>query len=141
MQQIQIRDNGSSDFGLKSTEYTMPEEKLARLLSRFATAAVAHNAALEAMDEERVNTHARMIAALHGALLGVGQPGMDGLLTLVDSKVPVVAGMAAVYAIHLSPERCLATLRRVAAEPGLLGFRARAAIERWEAGEWQPPGE
>lgn len=119
----------------------MPEEKLARLLSRFASAAMAHHAAIEAMDEERSNTHAGMIAALHGALLREGQPGKDGLLALVDSNAPAVAGMAAVYALHVSPERCLATLRRVAAEPGLLGFRAGAAIQRWEAGDWQPPGE
>lgn len=116
----------------------MQEEKLARLLSRFATAAKAHHAALEAMDEERGNTHARMIAALHEALLREGQPGVAGLLALVDSDDMVIAGMAAVYTIHLDPERCLATLRRVAAEPGLLGFRASVAIERWETGEWEP---
>lgn len=116
----------------------MPDEKLARLLSRFATAAKAHQAALEEMDEERANAHARMLTVLHGALLREGQPGLEGLLALVDSEIPVVAGMAAVYAIHLDPERCLATLRRLAAEPGLLGFRAGVAIERWEAGEWEP---
>ena len=116
----------------------MPASKLERLLSRFAAAAMTHHAALEAMNEERANTHARMIAALHGALLREGQPGVTGLLALLDSNSPVVAGMAAVYAIHLDPERCLATLRRVAAEPGLLGFRASVAIERWETGEWEP---
>lgn len=117
----------------------MPEEKLARLMIRFAAASTAHHEALEAMDEEHCNTHARMIAALHKALLREGKPGMAGLLTLVDSKDLVVAGMAAVYMIHLNPERCLATLRRVAQEPGLLGFRASAAIERWENGEWEDP--
>lgn len=116
----------------------MPDDKVTRLLSRFATAATAHHAALEAMDEERGNANARMIAALHGALLREGQPGMAGLLALVDSDAPVVAGMAAVYAIQLNPGRCLATLRRVAAEPGLLGFRASVAIQRWETGEWEP---
>ena len=114
----------------------MPKEKLARLLSRFATTAKAHHAALEALDEKRGNIHARMIAALHEALLREGQAGTDGLLALVDSDSLVVAGMAAVYTIHLDPERCLATLRRVAAEPGLLGFRAGVAIQRWENGEW-----
>jgi len=116
----------------------MPDEKLARLLRRFATAAKAHQAALEDMDEEGANAHARMIAALHGALLREGQPGVEGLLALLDNDNLVVAGMAAVYVIHLYPERCLATLRRVAAEPGLLGFRASVAIERWETGEWEP---
>lgn len=116
----------------------MPEEKLARLLSRFAAAAKAHHAALEIMDEERGNAHARMIEALHKSLLREGQSGVAGLLALVDSNDLVVAGMAAVYTIHLDPERCLAALRRVAAEPGLLGFRASVAIERWETGGWEP---
>lgn len=119
----------------------MPEDKLERLLSRFATAATVHQSALEAMDEERANVHARMIAALHKTLLREGQQGVQGLMDLVDSNTPVVAGMAAVYTIHLNPERCLATLRRVAKEPGLLGFRASVAIERWKSGEWEPLGE
>jgi len=119
----------------------LPEEKLTRLLSRFAAAAMTHHEALEAMNEERANAHARMIAALHGALLREGQPGVAGLLALLDTESPVVAGMAAVHAIHLDPERCLATLRRVATEPGLLGFRASVAIERWESGDWVPLGE
>lgn len=119
----------------------MPANKLERLLSRFAAAAMAHHAALEAMDEERANTHARMIAALHGALLREGQSGIAGLLALLESDAPVVAGMAAVHAIHLDPEQCLATLRRVAKEPGLLGFRASVAMERWESGDWAPLGE
>ncbi len=119
----------------------MPANKLERLLNRFAAAVMTHHAALEAMNEERANAHARMTAALHGALLREGQSGIEGLLALLDSGAPVVAGMAAVYTIHLDPERCLATLRRVATEPGLLGFRASVAIERWETGDWTPLGE
>lgn len=118
----------------------MPDDKLALLLKRFAVAATAHHEALEAMDEGRANAQARMIAALHGALLQEGPAGRDGLLALIESANPVVAGMAAVYSLHLHPERCLAVLRRIAAEPGLLGFRAAVAVERWETGDWTPPG-
>lgn len=117
----------------------MPD-KLLLLLKRFAVAAVAHHEALEDMDEERANAQARMVAALHGALLAEGQAGQDGLLALTEDTNPVVAGMAAVYLIHLYPERCLAILREIAKEPGLLGFRAGVAVERWETGEWTPLG-
>ena len=119
----------------------MSEDKLARLLIRFATTATAHHEALEAMDEERGNAHAGMLAALHRALVREGEPGLAGLLELVDNDALVVAGMAAVYMIHLNPEHCLVTLHRVAQEPGLLGFRASVAIERWETDEWEPLGE
>jgi HEAT repeat protein len=109
---------------------------LDRLLRRFAVAARAHHEALESLDEERTEAQARMVAALHGAVVREGQEGMERLLDLVDSPDPVVAGMAAVYSIRMDTVRCLAALRRVAMEPGLLGFRAVMAIERWEAGEW-----
>jgi hypothetical protein len=42
----------------------MPDDKLARLLSRFCEAAKVHHEALETMDEGRTNTHAHMIAGL-----------------------------------------------------------------------------
>jgi len=112
-------------------------DRLARLLSRFAVAARAHHEAVESMDEERAETQARMIAALHEALLREGQKGEERLLDLVDSLDPVVAGMAAVCSIRLDPRRCLEALRRVAKEPGLLGFRADVAIQRWESGNWE----
>ena len=113
------------------------EARLQRLLHRFALAAQAHYAALEAMDAEGAEAHARMLAGLHEALAGIGEHGLEKLLELVDSSDPVVAGMAAVYSIQRDSGRCLATLRRVATEPGLLGFRAAVAIERWESGEWE----
>ncbi len=113
------------------------DEHLERLLKRFAVAARAHHEALEALDEERTEAQARMVAGLHEALVREGNRGEELLLELTDSPDPVVAGMAAVYSIRLDTERCLATLRRVAKEPGLLGFRARVAVERWESGEWE----
>jgi hypothetical protein len=82
-----------------------------------------------------------MIAGLYGALMFEGAAGQAGLLTLLDSDSPVVAGMAAVYSLSSNPEKCLAVLRRVAAEAGLLGFRASVAIERWETGTWVHPGK
>jgi hypothetical protein len=120
---------------------SMQDERLARLLRRFCAAATAHHEALEAMDEERANSHARMIAGLYDALIFEGAAGQTVLLTLLDSDSPVVAGMAAVYSLRSNPEMCLATLRKVATEPGLLGFRASVAIERWEAGVWVHPGK
>jgi hypothetical protein len=118
-------------------EDAQAEARLQRLLHRFAVAAQAHHEALEALDAERAEAHARMLAGLYDALAGIGEQGLETLLELVDSSNPVVAGTAAVYSIRRDSGRCLATLRRVATEPGLLGFRAAMAIERWESGEWE----
>jgi len=119
----------------------MQNDKLTRLLQRFATTATAHFQALEELDEERANTCARMIAGLHRSIIESGESGRQALLELVDDKDPVVAGMAAVYSLRYDSKRCLATLRRVAMVPGMLGFRAQVALERWESGEWQGPEE
>lgn len=119
----------------------MIDDKLKRLLHRFAIAAAAHHQALEEMDEDRADAQARMIAGLYRSIVGNGEPGRRALLEMIDHTDPVVAGMAAVYSIRYDSSRCLATLGRVALEPGLLGFRARMAIERWENGEWPGPDE
>jgi len=117
----------------------MTDDKLTRLLHRFAIAAMAHNEALETMDEEEANAHALVIAGLYRSIIGEGNAGREGLLALVDDPNPVVAGMAAVYSIRYNSGRCLAVLERIALEPGLLGFRAMVAVERWQSGEWQGP--
>jgi len=119
----------------------MPEDKLTRLLHRFAAAALAHHEALLDMDEERANAHARVIAGLYRSIVGMGEDGREALLAKVDDPDPVVAGMAAVYSIRYNSGRCLVVLRRIALEPGLLWFRAGVAVERWESGEWQGPEE
>lgn len=92
---------------------------LSRLLRRFATTATAHFQALEALNEERATTCARMIAGLHRSIIDNGESGRQALLELVDDNDPVVAGMAAVFSIRYDSERCLSTLRRVALVPGL----------------------
>ena len=115
---------------------TPVEDRLQLLLQRFIRAAQAHHEAVEALDAERAETQARILAGLHESLVNSGEPGLGKLLELADSGDPVVAGMAAVYSLHHDSGHCLATLRRVAKEPGLLGFRARMAIERWESGDW-----
>lgn len=117
-------------------ENTPAEARLKLLLQRFARAAQAHHAALEALDAERAEIQVRVLAGLHESLMNSGEQGLEKLLELVTSSEPVVAGMAAVYSLPRNSGPCLAALRRVAEEPCLLGFRAGMAIERWEAGEW-----
>jgi hypothetical protein len=119
----------------------MSDNRLELLLKRFAVAAEAHHEALEEMDEQRANIQARMIAGLYEAIQREGAAGIAGLLALVEVRSPIVAGMAAVYSLDQYPERCLELLRRLAAEPGLLGFRASVVVERWEDGAWQHPGK
>jgi hypothetical protein len=115
----------------------LENKRLDTLLQRFAIAAAAHHAALEAMDVERADRQAHMISTLYQAILAAGTAGTERFNSLLDHPDPAVAGMAAVYVITANSEQSLKTLRRVANEPGLLGFRAAAAIDRWYNGEWE----
>ena len=114
----------------------MNSARLNRLLLRFAMAARNHHEALESMDAERAEQHARMVAALFGAIMAAGPLGKERFSALLGHHEPVVAAMTAVYLIRAETEKSLQVLQLVAAEPGLLGFRTTAAIERWQSGEW-----
>lgn len=114
-------------------------KRLARLVSRFAIAARAHQRSLEQMDDESAAAHVRVLTGLYAAIGREGDAGREAFLLLLESGDDVVAGMAAVFSLQSATERSLAVLRRLAAADGLLGFRARYAVERWENGEWQQP--
>lgn len=115
------------------------EERLARMVSRFAVAARAHQVAIDEMDDGRAAGHVKVLSGLFGAITVEGESGVGAFLALLDSSDDIVAGMAAVFALGIATDRSLAVLRRLAALEGLLGFRARCALERWENGEWQQP--
>jgi hypothetical protein len=115
-------------------------KRLTILVSRFAVAARAYQRSLEELDDERAAAHVRVLTGLYGAIVREGVAGREAFFLLLENGEAEVAGMAAVYGLESAPERCLAVLRRLAAEGGLLGFRARYALELWEKGEWQQPG-
>ncbi|MBJ6750682.1 hypothetical protein [Geomonas anaerohicana] len=109
-------------------------EKVTKLVGWFAKAAVRHAEALEAMAEDLAAAEVADLTRYYRALQREG--GVAELLRLLDDPNPVIAGMVAVYAMREAPERCVAVLTLIAREPGLIGFRAQTALERWESGDW-----
>jgi len=109
-------------------------ERVEKLLAWFAKAAICHAEAIEVLDEEE---SARITERLDSYFAAVSRAGgLQQLLTLLDHENPAVSGMAAVYAMREAPQRCRVTLAQVARTPGMLGFRAKAALELWESGQW-----
>jgi hypothetical protein len=110
------------------------QEKITKLIEWFVKAALRHAEAVDAMHEEaaavQVESMDRFFAALHR------EEGMPQFFALLEHQNPVIAGMAAVYALREAPERCRPVLVRLAQEPGLIGYRAQMALERWDSGEW-----
>lgn len=111
------------------------DEKVAKLVQWFARAALRHAEAMESMDQELAAAEVADLNRYFSALEREG--GVEKLLDLLQDADPAVAGMVAVYGIKLAPKRCLAALAVVARQPGLIGFRAQAALERWEKGDWE----
>ena len=115
----------------------MTTERITELVEEFAGAADEHFEAVEALNEEQANRQAERLTWLFKDIILQGEEGREALLALVDSKNRAVAGMAAVYSLRYSPARCMALLKQLASQPGLLGFRAEAALQRWAEGDWQ----
>ena len=110
------------------------QEKVAKLVDWFVKSALRHAEAVEAMHEEgaavQVECLDRFFAAIHR------EQGMPQFFNLLEYENPAVAGMAAVYALREAPERCRPVLERLAQQPGIIGFRAQIALDRWDSGEW-----
>ena len=110
------------------------EEKIAKLIDWFIKAAARHADAIETLQDEVAAVQVESLNRFYAALKR--EDGLERFLVLLDHEDPTVAGMAAVYAMREAPERCRAVLARIAGMPGLIGFRAQAALERWDAGDW-----
>lgn len=110
------------------------QEKVTKLIAWFVKATLRHADAIEALEEGIAAGEVRDLQRFYGALQREG--GMERFLELLDHEDPRVAGMAAVFAMREAPERCTEVLKRISGLPGLIGFRAQAALERWESGDW-----
>ena len=110
------------------------EKKSAKLIEWFGKAAVRHAEAMENLQEEVAAAQVADLDRFYAAVLREG--ALDLFLALLDNEDERVAGMAAVYALHDEPTRCREVLVRLSTLPGLIGFRAQTALERWDSGDW-----
>ena len=118
----------------------MTTDRLPLLIDRFVRAAEQHNIAIEAMDAAAANRQAAILSGLFTSIRATGISGETAFQQLLEHTSPPVAGMAAVYLLSRRPELALPVLERLALSPGMLGFRAKAALDRWRQGEWDLPG-
>ena len=110
------------------------QDKVVKLIDWFAKAALRHAEAIEAMQEQAAAVQVECLDRFYAALKREG--ALDRFQLLLDHDNHAVAGMAAVYGMRENPERCTALLAKLSEMPGLIGFRARYALERWESGDW-----
>lgn len=117
------------------TEVPMgPEERVDKLIEWFVKAAIKHAQAIEELQELNA---ANQVACLNRYVAALEKEGaQDRLLALLNHPDPAVSAMTAVYCMRQAPGPCSARLADLAQTPGMLGFRAEAALKRWESGDW-----
>jgi hypothetical protein len=114
----------------------MTEQKVEELIEEFTQAAKSHYVASLAGDWRTANKEVAKIRKTIKRLRSLGENARVALLAQTDSQDLSVSSMAAVYSLKYAPEKSISVLTRIAKEPGLIGFEAEQALQRWKEGEW-----
>ena len=115
----------------------MTQERIANLIADFVVATEKYHEATKQGNWQEVNKYAKHISRQFREIVETGDVARQALLEEVDNGDLGVASMAAAYSLKYATERSLAALRRIAKEPGIIGFGAKQALMRWEEGDWQ----
>jgi len=113
----------------------MTEQKVEELIEKFTQAVKSHYMATLVGDWRNANKEAAKIRKTIKRLRSLGENAREALLAQTDSQDLAVSSMAAVYSLKYAPERSISVLTRIAKEPGLIGFEAEQALQRWNEGE------
>jgi len=87
-------------------------------------------------DANAGNEYARRYVAAFERLRDFGSEGRDALRSLMADERADVRVMAAAFLLRHSEQEALSVLRREANQPGLVGFGAQQALDRWKDGTW-----
>jgi hypothetical protein len=113
------------------------KKSIQELIDVFVAAVIGQHEALANGDWRTGNPLAKKYDAAFRKIIEHGDEGRNALLALIEHPNVAVAEMSAVYSLKYSPDQCLKVLRQLSREPGLVGFGAQQAIQRWEEGAWQ----
>ena len=114
----------------------MTEQMVEELIEKFVQAAKSHYVASLAGDWRTANKEAAKIRKTIKTLRSHGENAREALLAQTDNQDLSVSAMAAAYSLKYAPEKSISVLIRIAKEPGLIGFEAGQALQRWKEGEW-----
>jgi hypothetical protein len=114
----------------------MMEPMIEELMEKFTQAAKSHYRASLSGDWRTANKEAATIRKTIKGLISLGETAREALLAQTDSIDLSVCAMAAVYSLKYAPEKSISVLTSIAQEPGLIGFEAQQALQRWKEGEW-----
>lgn len=108
-----------------------------KLVDDFAEAAEKSYEAMQQGDWAENNKWVKKQVTAFRRITELGTPARDELLRLLNHENPVIAKSAATFSLKYATERSVAVLKRIAEEPGMLGFEAQQSLLRWQEGSWQ----
>jgi hypothetical protein len=111
----------------------------ATLLARYRAAAAAHGAATESGDYQTANRNHDLLAQIYRELRSRGTDAQHELLIFLNDIDPHVRAWAAAHSLEFAAERGEQVLRRLAAEPGVVGLNAEITLQEWLKGSLQFP--
>ena len=114
----------------------MIQDRIGKLIAEFAAAARKHYEATMQGNWQETNKQAKRVASIFREIVDNGESARQALLALADSEDLAVAKTAAAFSLKYDPEQAGTVLRRIAKEPGMIGFVAEQALKRWEEGDW-----
>jgi hypothetical protein len=109
------------------------------LLARYAEAAAAHRAAVDAADHRLANRHHDEVAAVYRELRRRGEAAQRELLPLLRHADPGVRAWAAAHALEFAPIEGEPVLTELAEVPKALGMSATMTLREWRAGRLRFP--
>lgn len=114
----------------------MENFKIKSLIDSFSRAAKNQYLASINGDWKTANKEISTLRQVFNKICKINEPARKKLLTLTESDDLAVASMAAFYSLKYDPDKSISILKKIAEEPGLIGFQATQAIQRWNEGKW-----
>jgi len=103
-------------------------------ITQYRQAALPHGQAIDTSDYQAYNQQYDQLAKVHSALKSKGTDAVALLGSLLQDEDNSVACWAATHLLPYQEARAIATLTRVAATSGIVGFNASITLQEWQAG-------
>ncbi len=111
--------------------------QIEELIKVFADAAKTQHMARNSNDWRTANKETKKMIKAFRKICDIGPSARDALLALTDEEDSYVALNAANFSLKHNPEKAIRALKRIAMQPGVIGFEAQMAIKHWEEGTWK----
>ncbi len=106
------------------------------IIELFSISAKNHYLATIKGDWKTANKEISKLREVYKKICKINGSARKELLILTENNDLAIASMAAFYSLNYDPEKSISILEKISNEPGIIGFQAKQAIQRWNEGKW-----